>query len=185
MPDFDRTVWTLGFGERSLAEFIDLLNRFKINTVVDIRLFPAAGRHRHFRKDALRESLNADGIEYHSAGHQFGAPRTESDDSLNIALERRMRGFADYMSTQEFRKGIARLISLSKSRRLVLVNDPKNFEVCHRKLLADYLYLTEGFRLYHILDREILHEHDVTFSARFEFNTIIYDNFSESSRMYH
>ena len=178
-------VWTLGYGDRTITELIDLLASYELNAVVDIRLFPAAAENYHFRKDSLKQVLNSNGIEYHLAGHQFGGPRSEDEDSPHIALQKRMRGYADYMSTLAFKSGIEKLINLCRNRRLVIVNEQKDFEQCHRKLLADYLYLVEGVKLIHIMGRETFQEHCVTFSARYQFNTIIYDNYHEPSRILH
>ena len=185
MSNGGTVAWTLGYGDRTIGEFIDLLGIFNIETVMDIRLFPAAGKKLHFRKDALREILDSNGIEYHLAGHEFGGPRPENQDSPNIALQKKMRGFADYMATQAFKSGVERLVDLCRSSRLVMVNEQKDFEQCHRKLVADYLYLVEGLKLIHILERDRFQEHSVTFTARFQFNTIIYDNFHEPNQTFH
>lgn len=185
MSNEETVAWTLGYGDRTISEFIDLLISYNLDTVVDIRLFPAAGEKIHFRKDALRQVLNSNGIEFHLAGHQFGGPRSEVEDSPNVALHKRMRGYADYMSTLAFKSGIEKLVDLCQNRRLVIVNEQKDFEQCHRKLLADYLYLVEGVKLIHIIGRETFHEHCVTFSAQYQFDTIIYDNYHEPSRQLH
>ena len=185
MSDSETVAWTLGYGDRTIGEFIDLLTIFNIEAVVDLRLFPATGKKSHFRKDALGKVLSSNGIEYHLAGHEFGGPRPENQDSPNIALQKKMRGFADYMATQAFKSGIERLVSLCRSSRLVMVNEQKDFEQCHRKLVADYLYLVEGFKLIHILERDKFQEHCVTFAARCQFNTIIYDNFHQPSQVFH
>ncbi len=185
MSNQETVAWTLGYGDRTISEFVDLLASYNLDTVVDIRLFPAAGENHHFRKDALRQVLDSNGIEFHLAGHQFGGPRSEVEDSPHVALHRKMRGYADYMSTQAFKSGIEKLVDLCRNRRLVIVNEQKDFEQCHRKLLADYLYLVEGVRPIHIIGRETFQEHRVTFSAQYQFDTIIYDNYHEPSRQLH
>ncbi len=185
MSKEETIAWTLGYGDRTISEFIDLLDSYSLDTVVDIRLFPASGENIHFRKDALGQVLNSNGIEFHLAGHQFGGPRSEVEDSPHVALHKRMRGYADYMSTLAFKSEIENLVDLCRNHRLVIVNDPIDFEQCHRKLLADYLYLVEGVKLIHIIGRETFQEHCVTFSAHYQFNTIVYDNYHEPSRQLH
>ncbi len=185
MSNEEMIAWTLGYGDRTISEFIDLLASYNLDTVVDIRLFPAAGEDFHFRKNALKQVLNSNGIELHLAGHQFGGPRSEVEDSPHVALQKRMRGYADYMSTPAFKKEIKNLVDLCRNRRLVIVNEQKDFEQCHRKLLADYLYLVEGVKLIHITGRETFQEHCVTFSAQYQFDTIIYDNYREPDRQLH
>ena len=171
--------WTLGYGDRTIEEFLDLLKSFNIEAVVDMRLFPDIGKHEHFLKDNLRETLKSNGIEYHLAGHQLGAPRPENQNSSNIALQKKMRGFADYMATPSFKGAVNYLVDLCRNQRVVLVNSEKDFKKCHRKLLADYLFLVESVSLVHILDRAKVQEHSVTFSARYQFDTVVYDNIHE------
>ena len=185
MSEFERIMWTTGYGNRTINGFTELLKSHSIDTVVDIRMFPASSTHGHFQRDSLRGQLNSEGIDFHCAGHHFGAMREVSEDSPHVALGESLRGFAEYMSTATFKQGIKQLIDLAAGRNVVLVDEPTNFEECHRKLLADYLYIMEGYRVFHIQDVGTVQEHFLTSSARVQFNTLVYDSFEHNGITFH
>ena len=185
MSESERIMWTTGYGDRTINGFTELLKSYSIDIVVDIRMFPASSTYRHFQRDSLREQLNSEGIDFHCAGHHFGAMREVSEDSPHVALGESLRGFAEYMSTATFKKGIKQLIDLAAGRNVVLVDESTNFEDCHRKLLADYLYIMEGYRVFHIQDLRTVQEHYLTSSARVQFNTLVYDSFEHNGITFH
>ena len=185
MSEFERIMWTTGYGDRTINGFTELLKSHSIDIVVDIRMFPASSTYRHFQRDSLREQLNSEGVDFHCAGHHFGVMREVSEDSPHVALGKSLRGFAEYMSTATFKKGIKQLIDLAAGRNVVLVDESINFEDCHRKLLADYLYIMEGYRVFHIQDLGTVQEHYLTSSARVQFNTLVYDSFEHNGITFH
>ena len=185
MSEFERIMWTTGYGDRTINGFTEMLKSHSIDIVVDIRMFPASSTYRHFQRDSLREQLNSEGVDFHCAGHHFGAMREVSEDSPHVALGKSLRGFAEYMSTATFKKGIKQLIDLAAGRNVVLVDESINFEDCHRKLLADYLYIMEGYRVFHIQYLGTVQEHYLTSSARVQFNTLVYDSFEHNGITFH
>lgn len=57
-------IWTIGTSNRSIEEFLNLLTAYRIEAIVDVRRFPTS-RHKHFKQENLKASLNHCGIEYH------------------------------------------------------------------------------------------------------------------------
>jgi uncharacterized protein (DUF488 family) len=49
------------------------------------------------------------------------------------------RGYADYMETDEFRDGVARLLSVARAGRTAIMCAEAVWWRCHRSLIADYL----------------------------------------------
>jgi len=58
-----KMIYTIGYEERTLEEFIEQLKLFNISTLVDIRENPFS-RKKGFSKNALAQSLEENGIEY-------------------------------------------------------------------------------------------------------------------------
>jgi uncharacterized protein (DUF488 family) len=48
-----KTIWTIGHSTHSLEGFIEMLDSFQIELLVDIRNFPGSRRYPHFNKEAL------------------------------------------------------------------------------------------------------------------------------------
>ncbi len=105
-------LWTIGHSTRSADEFIDMLRAHEIQSLVDVRSFPGSRRYPHFNKAVLAHILQAAGINYvHLA--ELGGRRRASPDSKNAAWKNlSFRGYADYMDSVEFQKGINVLLEL-------------------------------------------------------------------------
>ena len=109
-------IWTIGHSTRTIDEFISLLEANEIKLLADVRAFPGSKRYPQFNKDALAESLTAHGIRYEHFP-ELGGKRKSKPDSRNTAWRNAsFRGYADYMETEQFRKGIERLSKLRWKR---------------------------------------------------------------------
>ena len=103
-------IWTIGHSTRTIDEFISLLKENEIKLLADVRAWPGSKRYPQFNKDALAESLNAHGIRYEHFP-ELGGKRKSKPDSRNTAWRNAsFRGYADYMETEQFQKGIERLL---------------------------------------------------------------------------
>ena len=178
------TVWTIGHSTRGIDEFISLLKENEIKLLVDVRAFPGSKRYPHFNKDALAESLNAHGIRYEHFP-ELGGKRKSKPDSRNTAWRNAsFRGYADYMETEQFQKGVERLLFFARS-------DPESIRGrngrdggeavnpcaiaimcaeavwwrCHRSLIADYLK-ARGVEVLHILSANKVEPHPYTSASR-------------------
>src|SRR6476646_910328 len=103
-------IWTIGHSTRAIDDFISLLEENEIKLLADVRAWPGSKRYPQFNKDALAESLNARGIRYEHFP-ELGGKRKSKPDSPNTAWRNAsFRGYADYMETEQFQKGIERLL---------------------------------------------------------------------------
>jgi uncharacterized protein (DUF488 family) len=177
-------IWTIGHSTRGIDEFISLLKENEIKLLVDVRAFPGSKRYPHFNKDALAESLNAHGIRYEHFP-ELGGKRKSKPDSRNTAWRNAsFRGYADYMETEQFQKGVERLLFFARS-------DPESIRGrngrdggeavnpcaiaimcaeavwwrCHRSLIADYLK-ARGLEVLHILSANKVEPHPYTSASR-------------------
>ncbi len=144
------STWTIGHSVLAIEEFIERLKSFEIQVLVDVRSFPGSRRYPHFNKENLTRSLAAEGIEYlHFA--ELGGRRGARPDSHNVAWRNEsFRGYADYMETEGFKQGIARLIDIAWNRRTVIMCSEAVWWRCHRSLIADYLKVG-GVEVIHIM----------------------------------
>ena len=85
-----------------------------------------------------------------------------------------MRGYADYMDTEDFQQAAAQLINLAARAPTALLCAERLAEHCHRSLLADYLVL-KGVQVIHLVSNEESHEHNLSSTARLESIRLIYD----------
>ena len=158
--------WTIGHSTRNIAEFISLLKENGIKLLADVRMFPGSKRYPQFGREALKDSLGEVGIGYEHYP-ELGGRRKARPDSKNTAWRNEaFRGYADYMETNEFHKGIERLLETAKETgpTAVLCAEAVWWR-CHRSLISDYLK-ARGVEVIHILDKNKTEPHPFTSAAR-------------------
>ena len=159
-------IWTIGHSTRAIDEFISLLKENEIKLLADVRAWPGSKRYPQFNKDALAESLNAHGIGYEHFP-ELGGKRKSKPDSLNTAWRNAsFRGYADYMETEQFQKGIDRLLDVAvEAGPTAIMCAEAVWWRCHRSLIADYLK-ARGVEVLHVLGANKVEPHPYTSAAR-------------------
>ena len=159
-------IWTIGHSTRAIDEFITLLKENGIKLLVDVRAFPSSKRYPQFNKAALAGSLNANGIRYEHFP-ELGGKRKSKLDSRNTAWRNAsFRGYADYMETKEFQKGIERLLDVAaESGASAIMCAEAVWWRCHRSLISDYLK-ARGMEVLHVLGANKVEPHPYTSAAR-------------------
>ncbi len=87
-PNNTQEIFTIGHAALPWSQFLELLHRFEISLLVDIRRFPGSRHAPQFGEDVMRAALTADGIEYlHLL--ELGGRRRARPDSLEFGLAER------------------------------------------------------------------------------------------------
>jgi uncharacterized protein (DUF488 family) len=158
-------IWTIGHSTRSLEDFSALLQENKIKALADVRQFPGSRRYPHFNSRNLSESLAREGIEYFHF-LELGGRRKALADSPNTAWRHpAFRGYADYMMTENFRDGIARLLALAKQKNTAIMCAEAVWWKCHRGLISDFLK-AHGHEVIHIMGAGKTEIHPFTSAAK-------------------
>lgn len=169
-------LFTLGHSTRTLGEFLSLLAAYGVELVADARAYPSSQRHPHFARRALARALERQGIAYVWLGRELGGYRKTG---LGAASPNRawgspgFRNFADHMLTEEFQRGMERLLALAEGRRVAILCAERFWWRCHRRLIADWL-VAHGHRVIHILDVGRTVEHELPPFARVEEGRVTY-----------
>ena len=157
-------IWTIGHSTRTIEDFIEALQANEIGLVADVRLLAGSRRYPQFNQARLRQSLAAAALAYEHFP-ELGGRRKPRVDSHNLAWRNdSFRGYADYMETEEFRRGIERLNELG-SGGVALMCAEAVWWKCHRSLIAGYLK-ARGAEVVHILDARKSESHPFTSAAR-------------------
>jgi len=159
-------IWTIGHSTRKIDIFISLLAENGIKLVADVRMFPGSKRYPQFNKEELAKSLNERGIRYEHFP-ELGGRRKTTPGSQNTAWRNEsFRGYADYMETQDFRKGVDRLVDLvEKAGPTAIMCAEAVWWRCHRALISDFLK-ARGIEVTHIVDLGKTAPHPFTSAAR-------------------
>jgi len=96
-------VFSIGHSNRTPEEFLQILKKYCIELVVDVRRFPTS-KWEWFKRESLQEALNSRNIMYEYLGDLLGGFRKG--------------GYEKHMTTEEFKSGLNRVKELAKNRRL-------------------------------------------------------------------
>ena len=145
------TIFTIGHSTRSADDFIALLRRAGVKRVYDIRAYPGSRRYPHFNAEPLAELLRSRGIEYEHHPELGGRRRASRDAPPSAWRNEGFRGYAEYMRTDEFRRGIDVLIHSSADTPTAIMCSEAVPWRCHRTMVSDAL-VARGIDVQHILD---------------------------------
>jgi uncharacterized protein (DUF488 family) len=154
-----KRIYTIGHSTRELHELIALLKENGVARLADIRRFPGSRRYPHFSRESLAKSLPENGIAYEHF-EDLGGRRNPTESSPNTALRNgQFRGYADYMSTEEFRAAVDRLLASDRTTASMCAEAvPWR---CHRNLLSDEL-VRRGYEVVHILGPHSRKKHELS-----------------------
>ena len=166
-------IYTIGHSTRSIQEFIEILNEYGIDLVVDVRSIPYSEHNPQFNEDRFEEALNEKDIKYMHMG-ELGGFRSPKADSINMAWENKhFRGYADYMQTKEFKMALEELIKLAQKHSLVIMCSESVPWRCHRSLIADALMIRD-VKVIDIYNIHTIKKHKLTPWAKVDGTQITY-----------
>ncbi len=166
-------LYTIGHSTRTIDQFVGLLRAHGVQKVVDIRTIPKSRYNPQFNQSALRESLANRRIRYqHLAA--LGGLRHPRKDSVNLGWKNAsFRGFADYMQTAAFTRGLNRLQAIAQQRPTAIMCAEAVPWRCHRSLIADAL-TTKGWNVHHIQSKTAAPRHELTPFLRRRAGKLVY-----------
>jgi uncharacterized protein (DUF488 family) len=132
-------VYTIGHSTHPIDEFIAILKHYDITELVDIRSIPRSRHNPQFNEPELAHTLRNHHIGYR---HQkdLGGLRHTHANSINTAWENAsFRGYADYMQTDDFKKGIETLVEIAHKKTVAIMCSEAVPWRCHRSLVGDAL----------------------------------------------
>ena len=153
-------IYTLGHSNYSFDKFIEILKKYNINCVVDIRAIPYSKYNTQYNKEFFQANLKKLGYTYIYMADEFGAKR-KTKVSYND------EGYADFdkvILEDEFKRGIERLkVGCSKNYKIVLLGAMQEPIRCHRAILLGKELIKAGFDVKHIM-----HEGDLKVQSELE-----------------
>ncbi len=167
------TIYTIGHSNHPLEKFIEMLSAHDIELIADVRTVPRSRHNPQFNSDNLPVSLGEHGIEYRHLP-ALGGLRHAKKDSPNRGWENAsFRGYADYMQTEDFERGLAELITLADVKKVAIMCAESLPWRCHRSLISDAL-LARGVTVMHIMSRTSAKEHTLTSFAQVSGTSVTY-----------
>lgn len=128
-------IWDVGHSNRNEDEFLALLEKHRIETIIDVRRFPTSKKFPHFEKPYLKISMKKANIEYTWLGGKLGGFRKG--------------GYEQWMKTEDFASGMEELENKASQKRTAFMCAEAQHTACHRKYIIAFLE-QKGWKVLHI-----------------------------------
>ena len=147
-------LYTIGHSNHQLTDFRNLLLKYGIDCIVDVRSIPASKYSPQFNKETLQGFLRSYDMDYQFFGYEFGARRNDSFNEL---------GYVDFeltVQTALFQEGVHKLTPLLEKKNIALMCSEADPLECHRFSLVGRYYHEEGLDVNHILKDATISSHE-------------------------
>ena len=140
-------IYTIGYGSRSIEQFIEVLQQHEIAYLIDVRSTPYSRYKPEFSKEALEAKLQQHRIRYVFMGDTLGG---HPDDETCYDA----KGQVDYekvKNTEIYQRGIERLqTAFAQQQCIVLMCSEGKPEHCHRSKLIGASLTAQDLPVIHI-----------------------------------
>ena len=140
-------IYTIGFEDFAIDDFINLLKQKGITFLIDIRSKPYSDRFPDYNKDNLKVTLAGYGIAHESFAREFGARQENPAFYTKGQMD-----FDLFRKSHEFIGGVNKVINLINNGKTVVLmcheSDPID---CHRAILCGRAFHNRGFQVMHLL----------------------------------
>lgn len=141
-----KSIYTIGHSNHLIGRFIQLLQKYNIEVLVDIRSNPYSKHSPQFNSRNIREEIITSGIKYLYLGKELGGKPKGKDfyDSKGNII------YSHLGESQIFRKGLCRLEKGLDKYKIAIMCSEEDPNKCHRSLLVGRALVANGIILKHI-----------------------------------
>lgn len=142
------TIYTIGHSTIEVEVFLNLVKKYDINCIVDIRSTPYSQFAPQFNRENLKYFLKQNSMQYLYMGREFGARRDEKElynDSGEL-------DFVKAAGSKIFNEGIDRIAKgIQKGYRIAFMCTEKEPMDCHRTIMVGRKFNDLGYNVINIL----------------------------------
>ena len=141
-------LFTIGHSQHSINYFIDLLNKYGIDYLLDVRSTPYSRYAEQYNKENISRDLSFANIKYFFMGKYFGA----RPNNMELYNSKGYLDFEKVRKSEDFNKGIENVIlGLNQGHRIALMCTEKEPIDCHRAILVARAFEMRMIDVNHIL----------------------------------
>ena len=146
-------IYTVGHSTHLLEYFLELLQEYSVNCIVDVRSVAASGYNPQYNKVPLSNFLKNNRITYLHFAEEFGARHNDPD----LLDEDGKVDFEKVRKSWNFKKGVERLWEgIDKKFTIALMCSESDPLDCHRFSMVSIALEKDGFEVNHILKDKTL-----------------------------
>lgn len=161
MADIIYTIWHSTY---PIGEFIEMLQAYHIQTLVDVRSLPWSHRFPQYNSETLSDTLQQHGVRYIYLKDLWGLRKVQPDSHNSARHNKSFQWYADYMQTDQRKQTVTELEQIATSSTTAYMCAEAVWRRCHRSMISDRLKAS-GRTVYHIMSKSKLSEHPYTAPA--------------------
>lgn len=139
-------LFTIGHSTHAVGYFIELLTKYRITAVCDVRSMPYSQHNPQFNRESLKEVLRAEGISYAFLGKELGARSDNPSCYINGKVQ------YNYLAEEPvFKEGLRRVKKGMQDFRVALMCAEKDPLTCHRTILICRELKADNIEIVHVL----------------------------------
>lgn len=138
--------YTIGHSTRTLQNFLDIIEYYRIDCIIDIRGESSLNHRKfeRFNRKNMEKILRRNNITYIYSGKELG-----------FEHEKEQLDFDKIVKTHIFKKGICKIIhEINIRKRVALMCLEKEPINCNRSILIGYILSKRGIDVEHIIDEK-------------------------------
>lgn len=144
----NQCAYTIGYAHHTQDSFLNLLKRYHIQYVIDVRTMAYSKFHPQFNKEPLKYFLNSHAIGYKQMDEAFGIVRPHS----HLLNDEGYLDFKKIAKLPEFEVGINQMMrGINKGYCIAFMCAEKQPSDCHRSTLVARALMERGYKVWHIL----------------------------------
>jgi len=141
-------IYTIGHSTHQIDFFLELLKKYSVNCIIDVRSVAASSYNPQYNKEPLSNFLKKNNITYLHFSEEFGARHSDPD----LLDEEGKVDFEKVRKSYSFKNGIERIWQgLEKNFVISLMCSESEPFDCHRFSMVSIALEKEGFDVKHIL----------------------------------
>jgi hypothetical protein len=150
------TIYTIGHSNVPTSKIIELITKYEIKVLVDVRSSPYSRYVPQFNREMFQAVIQREGLDYKFAGEYLGGRPKDPTCYKNGQIP---DGHADFlqlvdypavMTKEWYQKGIQRLLEIAQEKTTAIMCSEEDPGRCHRQHLISQTLLKQGIEVFHI-----------------------------------
>lgn len=142
-------LFTIGHSNYEINYFINIVKKYKINCIVDVRSIPYSKYSPQYNKENIKKLLKINKINYIYMRKEFGAMRT----AKTLYTKEGYVDFEKVKYDKDFKLGINRVkVGVEKGYKIAFMCAEKIPSDCHRCILIGRTFKNLGYNIINIID---------------------------------
>jgi uncharacterized protein (DUF488 family) len=145
--DWMKDIYTIGYSGFKIGEFINILKKHQITSLIDVRSNPNSKFYEDYNKISLEKLLKFNGIIYRNYRCEFGARQEDLKYYKNGYLD-----FNEYTKSKSFLDGVKKIeAGIKLDYVFALMCAEKDPSTCHRNIMVAREFYKLGYNIKNIL----------------------------------